>query len=246
VQLFEEKLGMYKPEVTQAMQYGTDTESTARQSFCDYTGIFMVPCVKVHGSIPYMACSLDGLSECGTYLLEIKCNGFKNHSLAKQQMIPTNHYAQVQHQLEVTGCKKAYYYSYVYGDSIVVEVDRDQKFIDKLLLAEKEFWTCVEDFTPPPMTDRDYTRMTNPTWLNMAQDWQNTSQELKVLQEKERDLRDQLISLSQGKSSIGGGIKLSKRVRKGAVDYTKIKELENVDLECYRKQNTEYWVIGEG
>lgn len=243
--LFEEKMGLYKPEMNEAMKYGSEHEQEARDSFCRETGLFMVPAVIKHPTIDFMAASLDGLSECGKYVLEIKCNGYKNHQMAKSGGLPPNHYAQVQHQLEVTGCKKAYYYSYVWNDPIKVEVDRDQIFINKLLLAEKEFWKCVEDFTPPPMTDRDYTRMTNPTWLDMAQDWRNTSNELKRLQEKERDLRDALISLSHGKSSIGGGIKLSKRARKGSIDYSQIKELENVDLECYRKQNTEYWVIGE-
>jgi putative phage-type endonuclease len=90
--LWAEKMGMYVPEVNQAMRWGTENEEKARNEFCKLTGLIMFPCVKEHPTIPYMAASLDGLSSCGKYIVEIKCNGEKNHDSAKFDTVPPNHY----------------------------------------------------------------------------------------------------------------------------------------------------------
>lgn len=244
-QLWQEKLGMFTPEVTSAMQYGKDNEEKARQYFNHEMNVNVIPRVMVHPMISYMAASLDGLSECRKVLLEIKCNGSKNHQIAKEQGLPPHHYAQVQHQMEVIGVNKCYYLSYVETDPVIIEVLKDYRFISKMLISQHEFWKCIEEFTPPTMSNKDYMHISNPSFSDIAEEWRKTNQELRRLQEKERELKDTLINMCNGNSSIGGGVKLSKRVRKGSIDYSIIKELENVNLECYRKQNTEYWVIGE-
>jgi putative phage-type endonuclease len=245
-QLWQEKVGMYTPETNQAMRYGTENEEKARQEFCRLTNFVMTPCVKEHPTIPYMAASLDGITPDGEFILEIKCNGEKNHDSAKFDVVPPNHYAQIQHQLEVCGLKTAYYFSYVPGDSIVVVVKRDQEFIEKLLVAEKEFWGYVQDFVPPPLSKRDYTFRSDAQWEMIANDWKNTVKKLKGCQDEEKRLRDILISMSDDKSSMGAGIKLSKRTRRGSIDYDKIPELENVDFDRYRKPSIDYWNIAEG
>jgi hypothetical protein len=43
---------------------------------------------------------------------------------------------------------------------------------------------------------------------------------------------------------MGAGIRLSKIPRKGAVDYSQIECLKELDLEPYRKKSIEYWKIG--
>jgi putative phage-type endonuclease len=245
-QLFEEKMGLREPPVNSAMRYGSENEEKARNEFIDMLGVIVVPYVTVHPKIPYMAASLDGRSTDGKVIVELKCNGDKNHNIAKEGNIPPNHYAQMQHQMEVCGLPDCYYFSYQPGDTVMIKVKRDQGYIDDLLKKEAEFWECIENFTPPPLTKRDYQFKADPTWCDIASDWVATSKELKKLKEKEEDLRDALISLSHGQSSIGGGIKLSKRVRRGAVNYDAIPQLDDVDLNKYRKDNVEYWNIVEG
>jgi len=56
-------------------------------------------------------------------------------------------------------------------------------------------------------------------------------------------LRNDLIEMAQGSNCRGGGIKLSKVVSKGTIDYKAIPELAGVDLEKYRKKPTECWKI---
>ena len=58
-------------------------------------------------------------------------------------------------------------------------------------------------------------------------------------------MRKELVRLSLGQNSRGGGVKLTKYYRKGAVEFSKIPELEKVDLEKYRKPMVESYRISE-
>lgn len=245
-QLWEEKMGLREPVINSAMRYGTENEERARNEFISMLGVIVVPYVAVHPTIPYMAASLDGRSADGKIIVEIKCNGPTNHDLAKNGTIPPNHYAQMQHQIEVCGLDFCYYFSYQENDTVMIKVQRDQNYIDDLLKKEAEFWEYIETFTPPPLSKRDYQFQSGETWCAVAHDWIATKKELDRLKQKEQDLRDALISLSRGKSSIGGGVKLSRRVRRGAINYDAIPELDKVDLDKYRKDNVEYWNLSEG
>jgi hypothetical protein len=59
----------------------------------------------------------------------------------------------------------------------------------------------------------------------------------------EEILKSDLIEMSYGENIIGGGIKLQFCNRKGSIDYSKIPELIDVDLEKYRKNGTRYALI---
>ena len=57
-----------------------------------------------------------------------------------------------------------------------------------------------------------------------------------MLQEEEELLKRELISLSEEKNCVGGGIKVTHHVRRGSIEYTKIPEIQGLDLERYRKE----------
>jgi hypothetical protein len=66
---------------------------------------------------------------------------------------------------------------------------------------------------------------------------------MKELEMIEEDLRKQLIFLSGESNSKGAGISLCQIQRKGNVDYAKIPELKNVNLDKYRKESINSWRI---
>lgn len=80
-------------------------------------------------------------------------------------------------------------------------------------------------------------------WLIKVAQWQEAKKALEEAQDAEKEIRNDLILMAQGKDCSGGGIKLSKHYRKGNVDYGMIPELFTVDLEHYRKEGSEYWKI---
>jgi hypothetical protein len=159
--------------------------------------------------------------------------------------VPPHYYAQLQHQLYVTDLPKMYYFSFDGDDGVVVSVDRDQKYIDKMVVAEKQFLCCLRDKTAPPLTPDDFTTQDNEEWESVARQWMSAKRLLKKIQEDEEDLRELLIQLSGNANAKGAGISLCKVVRKGSVDYSKIPELKKVDLDKYRKADSEYWKVSE-
>jgi hypothetical protein len=82
-------------------------------------------------------------------------------------------------------------------------------------------------------------------WRSAVSAWKIIKDRMKEDEELEKICREGLIYLSNGKSSKGCGISLTKVFKKGNIDYSKIPELKGVDLEKYRKPIQESWRINE-
>lgn len=241
-QLWEEKLGIRaSQQKTAAMQRGHELESTALEAYNEHTGNLATPEVCVHPDLPWMAASLDGLSLDGSIAVEIKCPGQQDHSVAANGMVPEKYYPQLQHQLAVIGLNLLHYFSYSEDGFHLVEVPRDEKYIKKLLLKEKAFWEKLNGFEPPELSDRDYVQRTDPEWTNLMPRLAKAMANVEEAKAIEKELREQAIALTGGKSCQGAGVRLQKIVRKGAVDYKAIPELESIDVEKYRKPPSETW-----
>ena len=83
----------------------------------------------------------------------------------------------------------------------------------------------------------------DPVWLEASSRWLKLRSEIAHLEEEERKMRDQLISMSNNASAIGGGVRLVRTTRKGAVQYAQIPELKGLDLDQYRKDPIEVWIL---
>lgn len=149
LELYEEKVFGFEQDENHFMARGKELEPLALENFEKKTGLIMFPAVVKHDVIDWMMASLDGMTINRDALVEIKCNGKKNHDLALKGKIPRHYEAQIQHQLCCTNLDFAYYYSFDGLDGVIIKVKRDQNFIDILLEKEKEFWHCLQTFTPP-------------------------------------------------------------------------------------------------
>ncbi len=243
-QLWEEKLGLRNPpSMNDAMRRGHELEPIARQAYNDHTHLCAEPEVVFHPEIKWMGASLDGLSLDRSIVVEIKCPGIKDHQLACDGKVPDKYYAQLQHQLAVINLNLLHYFSYRDGEFHLIEVIRDEKYIENLYSEEGDFWKKMQDFQPPELSDRDYVQKMDEGWLQTAQNWASVSTKLKSLKDTEKVYRESLIQMSMGQNCQGGGIKIQKILRKGSVDYKTIPELSGVDLEEYRKEPVESWRI---
>jgi putative phage-type endonuclease len=152
--LWTEKIKCYESPPNMYMKRGNDLEEIALEKFEAETGLTMFPMVAVHDTMNWMAASFDGVTLEQDAIVEIKCNGNKNHSLAEYGKIPDFHNAQIQHQLHVSGLEFAYYFSFDGNSGIILEVKRDQSFIEIMLEKEFEFWNCLQNLTPPTVTPK--------------------------------------------------------------------------------------------
>lgn len=244
-QLWLEKMGMGEETVmTPAMQRGIDLEPYARAVFEGIMGTEVFPQVVYHDQNPFMMASLDGLSLDGKIAVEIKCPGQKTHEIAVNGEVPRHYYAQLQHQLACTGLPSMYYCSFTgEGKTAIIEVKRDDQYIRNLIAEEELFWRCVEDKTSPPLTARDYKERDDEGWhsCRLRLEWLEMC--IKSLEVEKQSIKKRLIEESGGHSCRGGGMSLSRSVQKGRVDYTKIPELKDVDLDKYRDPAQERWTL---
>lgn len=126
-----------------AMQRGKRLEPVARQAYIEHTGIAVEPLCVQSRRHAWMRASLDGLSPDGRHVIEIKCPGEKDHGLAAAGTVPAKYYPQLQHILAVTGLAEIYYWSFRFGHTVLLKVDRDEAFIAEMIEKEIAFWTRV-------------------------------------------------------------------------------------------------------
>lgn len=242
--LWEEKLGLVSSDVSNpGIEYGKKMEEPARRAYEKFTGNLVAPAVVFHPDRDYMMASLDGLTFDKKIAVEIKNVCAEDHEKAKKGIIPEKYFPQVQHQLAVLEISVLHYFSFRQGDFALVEIERDDNYIRHLYFSEEEFWKCVQNFSEPCFSERDYVKLNNSEWVSMVEDWKSTTEQLKALEAKEKEYRKALIDMAGDKNATGSGIKLTRCIRKGSVDYSKIKELEGVDLDQYRKDPVITWRI---
>jgi len=254
LELYHEKISDVLPDKsteTFAMRRGTELEPLALQVFENQTGYLMMPSVVVHPTIPYMMASLDGLELEKTVALEIKAPGRADHDLALKGIVPEKYIPQLQHTMEVCQLEEIYYMSYISdSDYTIFKVNKDDDYTAKLITAELEFWKRIQDRNPPEPTDRDSEEIKSADWVHCCDQYavqhllskELESQLAEIECEKER-IKNELIHLANNKSAFGAGLKLSKSVRRGHIDYARVPALQGLDLEPYRKESTETWRI---
>lgn len=148
-QLFQEYIGVRAlPYETRFMRRGKKLEPNARDAYIKQTGNAVTPACYEHAALPFMRCSADGVAplDVPALVIEIKVpDKLSTHLSAREGVVPRAYYGQCQHLLAVTEAEQLDYVSWWHGESVIVEVKPDEKYIDELLAAEHRFWRMVCD-----------------------------------------------------------------------------------------------------
>lgn len=245
IAVWKDKLGLGLPfEDNDDMKRGRELEPIALEKFEELTGYIMAPKVVLHPSINYMMASLDGMEVSGRAIVEIKCprpDG-KSHECAMDGEIPSMYIPQLMHQMECSGLKKAYYFSYTSKSQKVLELHYDPLYVENLLREEAEFWNCVLTKTEPK-SKKNYIHMDSKEWKDAATEYLQIKKQIADLERRQKTLKDSLFSMSNGMQATGSGVTLSKIFRKGQIDYSEIPELKTINLEKHRKPSKEEWRV---
>jgi putative phage-type endonuclease len=154
MELYQRKLGLI-PEITAnaAMTRGHLLEPVARVEFELETGLSMKPGCYMHPEHSWMRASLDGISADGRYILEIKAPGLTTHREALAGKIKPYYFTQMQHCMGVTGAEMCYYCSYTDLPDVeplkIIEVPRDDAYIERMIDRERDFWQHILTRTEP-------------------------------------------------------------------------------------------------
>ncbi len=156
IKLWEEKMRLIPSKIpNDHMLRGQLLEPIARQLFIQETGLFVEPTVAQHSDLFWMGASLDGIDKSKTLIVEIKCpmiGGYTNSLMFGE--IPPMYKAQMQHQLCVTGAHMCFYVTYneQHEQKInIIEVARDESFIQHMVASEQAFYKeFICGFKRPP------------------------------------------------------------------------------------------------
>jgi len=232
-----------EPDSSWQQRDGIRREEEARRAFEIETGHVVFADVVRHATVPYMFASLDGISIDRSVMVELKCAGAVDHEMAMDGMVPPHYMPQLQHQMECVGRSDMYYFSYGKNSQKCIKVRYDAEYVKSLLAAEAQFYHLMVTQTPPSNEDICVDKSEDIEWSNAAKQLISTMDEIDRLTEMETHLRQKLI-LSAGQSNaMGTGLKLSKILRKGSVEYGSIPQLKGIDLTQYRKPPTQSWRI---
>jgi putative phage-type endonuclease len=240
--LYEIKTGRIEVEDNERMKRGRDKEEEARQAFIEEMGVVVVPTVVTSLSRPWQAASLDGLSLDGKIAVEVKVPGSKDHELALSGVVPPKYFPQLQHQMVVLNLEFMYYFSWNEKSSVTLKIKRDDVYCEMLIKKEYEFYTSLINNEPPKEL---YVQKNESDWIALANEWRNLCAQDEEIQKRKEDCKNAFIHLANQQNSEGAGIRLQKISVAGRVDYSKIPELEKVNLEYYRKPGTESFRITE-
>ncbi len=237
-ELWLQKTSGKEKEMNASMRYGKETEEEERKEFEKMIGTTFFPDMTfASNERAWALASLDGIDFDQTVIMEIKQANQKDHESAKNGKIPEKYFPQLQHQMYV--CKEKnitrnLYCSSHKGDRVVVEVKRDDAYIEKMLKAEDVFYyeNLVKGI--PPLTE---------DMLEYAAVLKNVDGDIKRLEEEREYCKNALISLSNGRPFKAYGVTLTKSEYKGSIDYDAIPELFGVDKEKYRKPSQERWTL---
>lgn len=244
---WQRKLGLVEEQkVNKAMDEGRRLEPIIRDRFIKKYGLNMTPVVVESSEYNFLGASLDGLSDCGNYILEVKTGGHHLFRMAEEGNIPDHYMHQMQHQLLVAGADKCFYH--VGGEDetkdIVIEVYPQPDFARMFIPKARAFLKCVAFSEPPALQDSDYKDMSdNPSWKSFAEEYLKLNEQIKRKEILKEICRKELLNLCENQSCIGGGIRVMKTIMRGRIAYGEIPEIEGIDLDKYREESTTTWKV---
>lgn len=247
LQLWEEKVGITEPDDdgNWATDRGNRLEPQARAAFELEFGDDFPPVYAEHINYPFLRANLDGFNEKENVGVEIKCPSKELHAEAVSGKVPDIYYPQVQEQIMVTNAKYWIYYSYDGERGVSVRVEPDLDYIKELLMKMLQFWELVTSKTPPDLVDQDLVEDTNPEALTLAEQYIKNSKQIKLIEKENEAIKKKLTSSRAHPRTRIGSLLVTRTVKSGAIDYSKVDALKDVDLEQFRKAPSVYYTLKE-
>ena len=142
-------------KMNDAMKHGVELEPIARKAFMAATGLKVEPKCFISATHDFMRASLDGITEDGSIILEIKCpTKLAIHMKVVKGTVPSYYYPQLQHQLAVCNADLVCFWSFTKSSGgFMLEVEPNEKYIKELIKREKLFWDHVKHRIPPDEND---------------------------------------------------------------------------------------------
>lgn len=217
-----------------ATERGSRLEPIVREKYEKQMGLKFPDDIAIHKEFTFMRCSFDGINHDIKRVLEIKCPGKIAHQTALMGKVPDYYYPQCQWLLMVSGYNDLDYVSWdgESEDLVIVRVNADKEYQSKMIEAAKSFWDLVINKIPPDTGD---IQVNDQVLTDLLDRREKLKQEIDALSISFEMINDEIKKLATQDSIICNGFNIKWVEIKGNVDYKKIPELQNINLDLYRK-----------
>lgn len=159
--LWCEKTGRIKKDYdNEAMRQGRDLEAYVAERFTELTGKKVRRSGYSFQSVehPFMLANVDRLIVGEKAGLECKTTNMLNKTDYAGGDVPPTYYAQCQHYMAVTGLDKWYIAVLVLSkDFYVLEIERNEEYIETMITYEQDFWELVTSDQEPAIDGSEST-----------------------------------------------------------------------------------------
>lgn len=242
LQLFLEKTSDEMPKEEAKKNYifekGHREEERVRAMYEMQKGEEFAPALVEMYGMNFMRASLDGRSKDGKKIIEIKLANKADHENARIGIVSDKYFAQVQHQLFVTGAESCDYLSWNESEMLIVTVKPDREYQEKMVKACADFWRKVQKKQKPEFQDADFVPLKGIT--TTVNKWKRLKLKIDALQKQADALKEEIEKAVTHPHMACGNVFITRVERVGNVQYAKIPELQGVDLEKYRGAASSY------
>lgn len=263
LQLYEEKISDdISEEESYIMDRGNEFETKLRAYWEFTTGETYKAALLVNEEFPFLRVSLDGRTQDAKRIAEMKLLGLQDWTALKEKgIVPKQYVPQIQHNLMVSKAESCALLGYLFKKDeprnapidperlIAYKVFPDQSYIENLFVEEVKFWEQhVLKRVPPLPSARDYKKITTKGATGLAHRYYYLKKKIEKLEEEREMVKEHLLGIADMMNHprlCAGELRFLKISKKGNVDYSKVPQLEGVDLDKYRKNGSTYWKIEE-
>lgn len=224
------KRGIDQPEPEPAqlrrMAIGSRMEPIIAELFTEDTGLeTMDPgdfTIFRHPEIDWLGATLDRIVEEDGRMVPVELkhvSGLLRKEWDEGEEPPLKFVVQCNHQMAVTGANHCYLVGLIGGDELAIrKLERNQRFIDAMIVRLGEFWRCVESGEMPPVDESEATKAmlakiyprdlpgSTVALPNEAIDWDRelveVKEQIKTLESKRTGLENQ-IKAAIGDAAVG-------------------------------------------
>lgn len=251
-QLYQKETGQKEVFVNDAMKDGHKYEPVVLQMIND--------AADITGSEPYVKAlgEKDIETEDGPVKMLASFDGYQKENSLRVVEIKTTvkdskiwecgervYYWQMVHQAIVADVSKVQFVAYAKDTDEIrintVHISEESKV--KLIKEWKKYSDCINSFTQPELTKDDYVETDDEDFVKKAEIYNSYKEKKSAIDDAMAEIKAELIEMTGGAPTKGGGITVYPVNRKGNVQYKKIPELKDVDLEKYRAKSSSYWAI---
>lgn len=245
-QLIESKLGrdeIHNDYTKMIFAEGHAIEEIVRTEAESQLGQRFFPCVIESVQNPQFFASLDGMSEDGKRIIEVKST--KKHdfvSMVRSGICPPVYYFQIQWQLMISGLDECtlIVVDKNTGDRHPLIVEREDAMIESLKISAEKFLGEFEGQMLSPKkeiapNDND-AMMLESVLVNL----QDLKQKVEYLENLKEEYAQKLLSKYGATKLENEFFKIQTIEKVGSVNYKQIPELKGVNLDQYRGKSSQY------